>query len=178
MDTFSKRHIGPNSEEKLAMLKAIGVSSIDELINGLNKDDSSIDNNYLENEIEFITFDDFFEKGIMLSDSDIIDLDKSIIISNKIDYYIIGIINYCISKLIPIVLVKNETSEFLLGSEYPLFVSNITKQKVFNVLNKSRIENALEHMMDLRDNKYISFEQFIQDFSIGRIYNIVERIYL
>ena len=33
MDTFSKRHIGPNSEEKLAMLKAIGVSSIDELIN-------------------------------------------------------------------------------------------------------------------------------------------------
>ncbi len=33
MDTFSKRHIGPNSDEKLAMLKAIGVSSIDELIN-------------------------------------------------------------------------------------------------------------------------------------------------
>ena len=33
MDTFSKRHIGPNSEEKSAMLKAVGVSSIDELIN-------------------------------------------------------------------------------------------------------------------------------------------------
>jgi len=32
MNTFSKRHIGPNASEKSKMLKTIGVSSIDELI--------------------------------------------------------------------------------------------------------------------------------------------------
>ena len=32
MNTFSKRHIGPNAVEKSAMLRTIGVKSIDELI--------------------------------------------------------------------------------------------------------------------------------------------------
>ena len=32
MNKFSKRHIGPDSKEKLAMLDKVGVKSIDELV--------------------------------------------------------------------------------------------------------------------------------------------------
>ena len=77
MNTFSKRHIGPNAVEKSAMLRTIGVKSIDELIDktipshirlnrNLDVDSKLSEQEYLEHVAELAEKNDVYKSFIGL----------------------------------------------------------------------------------------------------------------